>query len=224
MYKEKFINFLLENGAFLYDNSYNLESGRNSPYYINTGVFYRGENIKEIGYYYASKITDKFDPEEYDIIFGPAYKGIPLCIATAIALNEDFKINKNFAFNRKEPKSHGESTNQNWIVGCEIKEGDKILIVDDVFTTGNTKYEIIDLLNGLVNNIQYTGIIIAVDRQETGKDGVDAIKQFEKTTDLSVDSIVNINDIVEYLHNKGKITEDKLKEIEDYRNRFGSKR
>ncbi len=218
-YKEGFIDFFLEKEA-LKIGEFRLKSGRMSPYFINTGVFDDGESIGELGNSYATKIVDKFKPEEFDIIFGPAYKGISLAVTTAISLSRDFGINKGYAYNRKEPKGHGEATKQdrqkNWLVGSEIKEGSKILMLDDVFTTGDTKYEAIDLLNSVADNLQYTGLIISVDRQEVGLDGTSAIKQFEEKTKIPVDSIVNVSEIMEYLWTNQKITQDDKRRIENY--------
>lgn len=218
-YKEGFIDFLLNKEA-LKIGEFKLKSGRMSPYFINTGVFDDGASIRELGHFYATKIKDSVDHEEFDIVFGPAYKGIPLAIATTISLNEEFGINKGYAFNRKEPKGHGEATKQdrqkNWLIGSEIKEGSKILMLDDVFTTGDTKYEAIDLLNSVADNLQYTGLVIAVDRQEVGSDKTSAIKQFEEKTKIPVDSIVNVSEIMKYLWTSKKITQDDKRRLKNY--------
>jgi len=223
-YKKDFIDFLLKNDA-LKIGEFELKSGRMSPYFVNTGMFGDGESIGSLGDFYAAKIADKFKTKEFDIIFGPAYKGIPLSVTTAIALNRDFHINKGYAFNRKGPKGHGEATKQekqkNWIVGHKISDGDKILILDDVFTTGDTKYEAIDLLNSVADNLQYTGLVIAVDRQEVGTNGISAIKQFEEKTKIPVDSIVNISEIVEYLGDTKQITKLDKKRLENYLGKYG---
>ena len=226
-YKEEFIDFLLRERALLIDifNLFKLKSGRLSPHFINTGVFNDGKSIAELGDFYAKTIANNFKREDYDIIFGPAYKGIPLAVATAISL-QHLGINKGFSFNRKEPKGYGEATKQdkqkNWIVGYEIKDGDRILMVDDVLTTGGTKYEAINLLNDIADNLEYVGLVIAVDRQEVGPDGKDAIKQFEQKTGIPVIPIVNILEIKTYLSEEGKISEAELKGIDDYLKKYGN--
>ncbi len=224
-YKENFIDFLLEKDA-LGIGEFELKSGRKSPYFVNTGVFDDGRSISNLGYFYASKIMDSFEPQEYDLIFGPAYKGIPLSVATAISLDKDFNLNKGYLFDRKEPKGHGEATTQdlqkNWIVGHGINEGDKLLMVDDVFTTGGTKYDSINLLNRIAENPEYVGLVIAVDRQETLVDGTNAIKQFEEKTQVPVHSIVGISEIKDYLSRTEKISEVDAGRIEDYLIKYGT--
>jgi len=213
-YKKEFIEFLLRKGA-LKIGEFKLKSGRISPYFINTGVFDDGESIAKLGYFYASTIVDNFREGEYDVIFGPAYKGIPISVATAINLYEHFKINKGYSFNRKEPKSYGEATKQeNRIVGYEIKDGDRILMVDDVPTAGHTKYEAIDLLKSIADNLKFVGLVIAVDRKEVG------VKQFEQRTGIPVKPIVDIFEIKSYLAEEEKISESELRRIEDYLNKF----
>ena len=222
-YKEEFIDFLLRKGA-LGIGEFELRSGRISPHFINTAVFNDGESIAKVGDFYARTIVDNFREEDYDIIFGPAYKGITLSVATAISLQELFSINKGFSYNRKEPKGYGEATKQDkqkWIVG-KIEDGDRILMVDDVLTTGGTKYEAIDLLNSIADNLEYVGLVIAVDRKEVGPDGKDAIKQFEQKTGIPVISIVDILEIKTYLYDKGEISEAELKRIDDYLKKYGN--
>ena len=212
-YKKEFIEFLLRKGA-LKIGEFKLKSGRISPYFIDTGAFDDGESIAKLGYFYARTIVDNFREDEYDVIFGPAYKGIPLSVATAISLYEHFKINKGYSFNRKEPKSYGEATEQKSRIVGKIEDGDRILMVDDVLTTGHTKYEAIDLLKSIADNLKFVGLVIAVDRKEVG------IKQFEEKTGIPVKPIVDIFEIKSYLAEKEKISEVELKRIEDYLNKF----
>jgi len=227
-YKEIFIDFLLKKEA-LKIGEFKLKSGRMSPYFINTGMFDDGFGIRELGNSYADKIADKFKPEEFDIIFGPAYKGIPLAVATAISLSRDFGINKGYAFNRKEPKGHGEATKEdrqkNWLVGSEIKEGSKILMLDDVVTTGGTKYEAINLLNSVADYLKYPGLVIAVDRQEVGgteKSQLSAVEEFQRNTGIAVEPIVTISEIMEHLWGNRKITEDNRRRLESYLIEYGT--
>jgi len=223
-YKEEFIDFLLRKGA-LGIGEFELRSRRISPYFINTAIFNDGESIAELGDFYARIIVDNFRKEDYDIIFGPAYKGIPLAVATAISL-QHLGINKGILFNRKEPKGYGEATKQDkqkkWIVGHEINDGAKILMVDDVLTTGGTKYEAINLLKSVADDLRFVGLVIAVDRKEVGPDGKDAIKQFEQKTGIPVIPIVNILEIKTYLYDKGEISEAELKGIDDYLKKYGN--
>lgn len=223
-YKKQFIDLLLKKEA-LTIGEFELKSGRISPYFINIGMLDNGQSIRKLGNYYAAEIMNKFAPEEFDIIFGPAYKSIPLSVTTTIALSGNFDINKGYAFDRKEPKNHGEGTKQEkqkrWIVGHKIEDDNRILMLDDVFTTGNTKNKSIYLLNSLADNLKYIGLVIAVDRQEVGLNGINAIKQFEEKTDIPVYSIVTISEIIEHLENTKKIMQPDKQRLEDYLREHG---
>ncbi len=198
-YKNQFIDFLLETGSLRFGD-FTLKSGRKSPYFIQTGQFNDGEAVSKLGRFYAASIVDNFDENSFDIIFGPAYKGIPISVATTISLYRDFGINKGYAFDRKEAKNHGEASQQDaqsrYILGSEIKDGAKILLVDDVLTTARTKRDSINLLNSIAKNLYYAGLVIAVDRQEVNKDGSDAVSSFELETGMRAEAIVTTNDIV----------------------------
>jgi len=231
-YKQNFVDFLLKKEA-LKIGEFKLKSGRMSPYFINTGMFDDGKSIGDLGHFYAAKIADRFKSEEFDIVFGPAYKGIPLAVETAAALSKDFNINKGYTFNRGEPKDHGEGTEKdiqkNWLVGHKISDGDRILILDDVITTGTTKYDAIDLLNKVAKNIQYVGLVIAVDRQEVAgfeESQLSAAEEFQKKTGMGVEPIVTINEIIEHLwDHKDKISQISLNEkhrLESYIKEFGT--
>ena len=216
-YKGEFIDFLLEKGA-LKIGEFKLKSGRISPYFVSTGVFDDGESISRLGYFYASNIMDSVGADNFDLIFGPAYKGIPLAVTTAISLSRDFGVNKGYSFNRKEAKDYGDAE---LVIGYKIRDGDRVVIVDDVFTTGGTKYEAIDLLNGMAENLKYPALVIAVDRQEVDDEGVSAIKKFEEETKIPVGSIVNISEIIEYLSKEGKINKPEIERLKEYLRRYG---
>lgn len=220
-YKEEFIRFLIKTNALKF-GEFTLKSGRKSPYFVNTGSFDTGESISKLGFFYASKLFEM--KNEFDIIYGPAYKGIPLCLSTAIALAEHFKTDKPYTFNRKEAKDHGDVSA---FVGHKVSDGSRIVILDDVFTTGETKYETVELLSKVAKVI-FSCVLIAVDRQEVGQDGKSAIKEFEKETNIPVKSIVTIREIIDFLHNKkldGKIfLDDALKnKMEEYLAEYGVK-
>ena len=219
-YKEEFVKFLLESGALKF-GEFTLKSKRISPYFINTGMFNDGNSISRLGYFYAAKIHEEFK-SNFDVLYGPAYKGISLALTTAISLSKYFKINKKYSFNRKEEKYHSD---KGVLVGYDLKDNDRIIVLDDVFTTGETKEETIALLKNIAN-VKYICILIAVDRQETGKDGKSAIKEFEKKYSIPVKSIITINEIVVLLHNKkikGRIyIDNNLKDkIDEYLERYG---
>lgn len=223
IFKKQFVDFLLDKGGLKF-GGFKLKSGRMSPYFINTGMFDDGASIERLGYFYASLVNDVLGAR-FDVIFGPAYKGIPLAVATVISLSKDYKINKGYLFDRKEAKTHGEATREEKIksalVGCKIEAGTRIVLIDDVFTTGDTKYAAIELLKGLVSDVKFPALVIAVDRQEVGLDGKSAIEEFEKKTKIPVFSIVSVSELIEYLSEKGQMTSTEKQKILEYLKQYG---
>lgn len=191
-YQQDFIDFLVETRALRF-GEFTLKSGRKSPYFFNSGQFNTGEEIERLGYFYACAIRE-FDFEA-TLVFGPAYKGIPLCVATAIALRQRFDINASYGFDRKEVKEHGEG---GWLVGKEPEPGDRVVLVDDVVTDGATKIQMIRRLNAACG-ARISGLVIALDRKEKNADGEDAVAALQTAAGVPVRSIVTIHDVLEYL-------------------------
>ena len=150
-YKKEFIEFLVKNNALQF-GEFTLKSGRVSPYFINTGVFETGMAIDRLGYFFASLIKDEFN-EEFDVVFGPAYKGISLAVTTTISLNKDYDMDKYYSFNRKEIKDHGD---KKILVGHVLEDNDRLIMIDDVVTDGGTKFETVELINKLAQ-VKYVG-------------------------------------------------------------------
>ena len=188
-YQKDFVDFILEIGALKF-GEFTLKSGRISPYFFNAGAFNTGEHLSELGNFYAQAIQES--ELDFNVLFGPAYKGIPLAIATAMALNDSFNKNIPYSFNRKESKTHGEGGD---IVGHAL-EGD-ILVIDDVITAGTAIREAMDIIDA--NGAKAKGVIIAVDRQEKGKDELSAIQEVEKNFGIQVLSIINLSHLIDYL-------------------------
>ena len=204
-----FIEFALEKKVLQFGD-FVTKAGRNSPYFFNLGAFNDGDSLKLLGEFYANKIIDtKLD---FDLIFGPAYKGIPLVSSISIALSNK-NINIPFAFNRKEAKSHGERGD---IIGSEIK--DKVLVIDDVISAGTSINESHNLIN--LNGGHMSGVIVAIDRQEKGQGELSAIQEVERDFDTQVVSIVSLTDLVDYLSDKTDMAEH-LANIKQYRLDFG---
>lgn len=218
-YKEDFISFLVKVGALKF-GEFTLKSGRISPYFVNTGMFNDGESIGKLGFFYASKVKEF--GEEFDVLFGPSYKGIPLVVAASSSLAKDFGMNKGYAFDRKEAKDHGE---KGAIIGDEIKDACKIIILDDVITSGGSIRDAVSLLKD-VANVDIKAVVIAVDRQEKGKEEKSALKELEEELGIKITSVVTLKEVKEFLHNKkigGKvyIDDDMLKKMEEYKEKYG---
>lgn len=219
-YKIDFAEFLVLSGALQLGN-FTLKSGRKSPYFLNTGLLDDGKSVSQLGYFYAQALNNELG-DSFDLIFGPSYKGIPLAVSTAIAFEKDLNSTIRYAFNRKEVKSHAE---KGVIVGSPLKDGDRIVMIDDVFTTGETKVEMVEMLNTIAD-ISFRGIIIALDRKERGLDGLGAIEGFVEKYSIDVFSIITVYEAVEILHGReigGKIVlGDAEKEaVTSYLNEFG---
>lgn len=208
-YQKEFVDFMLDTGALKF-GEFTLKSGRVSPYFFNAGLFNHGEHLSKLGQFYAQAIDAS--GIKFDVLFGPAYKGIPLATATAIALNDNFNISVPYSFNRKEAKDHGEGGN---IVGHSL-EGD-ILIIDDVITAGTAIREAQDIITS--SGAKTTAVVVALDRQEKGKGDLSAIQEVEQNFGIEVISIINLGCILDYLksHNDEKL----ISSIEDYRTLYG---
>lgn len=213
-----FIEFLAKIGAVKFGD-FVLKSGRNSPFFISTGVISTGGASYELGKYFAQKISEVYG-NNIDVIFGPAYKGIPLAVSTTIALQKEFGVDKPWLFDRKEKKTYADASA---LVGPELEYDSRVVIVDDVFTTGETKIEAVNKIKSVKAKV--VGIVIAVDRQERGM-RLNAIEEFSQKTNIPVHSITTIKDIFDYLKNKpvdGKVYVDDTtyKNFLTYRKKYG---
>jgi len=219
-YKEEFIEFLVECNALRF-GEFELKSGRIAPYFINTGMFDTGMKIKKLGTFYAKAVQEHFF-DDFDGIYGPAYKGIPLCISAAQALS-DMGVDKGYVFNRKEAKTYADKS---LVVGMPLTKSSRLILVDDVITSGKAIRESLEVLKSC-NNPVVKGIIISVNRQERGKTEKNALKEVEQILDIPIHAIVSIADIKTYLHNRkinGKVILDDtmLSKIDSYLKEYGA--
>lgn len=210
MNKTDFIDFIMATGV-LKLGEFTLKSGRKSPYFFNAGLFNTGKQLARLSQAYAATIAEK--GANFDVLFGPAYKGIPLAATTSVALAEKHDLDKPYAFNRKEAKDHGEGGN---IVGHAL-EGD-ILIIDDVITAGTAIRESMDLIQQ--QGAKPAGVIVALDRMEKGQGELSAIQEVERDYGIPVYSIINMNDIIDYLAAKPDMNHY-LDAMTDYRSQYG---
>jgi len=211
-FQEKFLNFVIENEVLRF-GEFTLKSGRTSPYFFNSGLFNTGEKLSFLASCYADAIVGA--GINYDVLFGPAYKGIPLATATAMALANEHKVNKPYCFNRKEKKANGEGGS---IVGAELS-GD-VLIIDDVITAGTAVREAAEIINS--NGARLNGIAVAMDRQEKGIGSLSAIQEIEKLYQIKVVSIISLKDIINYLTaSKNEQLQPYLDAVVAYREEYG---
>jgi len=209
-YKREFLDFAIEIGVLRF-GSFTLKSGRQSPYFFNSGLFNTGRSLARLGRYYAAAIMAS--GIGFDLLFGPAYKGIPLAAATAIALADHHDRDVPYAFNRKEAKDHGEGGTT---VGASLQG--RVLVIDDVISAGTSVRESVSIIESA--GAQLAGVVISLDRQERGKGETSAIQEVESTFGVQVASIVTLSDLIEYL----EPLDDKHAELEAiraYREQYG---
>lgn len=209
-YQRDFLNFALDTGVLRF-GEFTLKSGRVSPYFFNAGLFNTGAALARLGRFYAQTIANS--GIEFDVLYGPAYKGIPLAAVTAAALYDHHKIDIPYAFNRKEAKSHGEGGS---IVGHAL-EG-KILIIDDVITAGTAIRESMDIIDA--EGASPAGVVIALDRQEKGKGETSAIQEVESDYNIPVAAIAKLENLVTFLEDRNDAPEH-LANIRAYREKYG---
>ena len=209
-YQREFLDFALDVGVLRF-GEFTLKSGRVSPYFFNAGLFNTGASLARLGRYYARTIVDS--KMEFDLIYGPAYKGIPLAAVTTAALFDQHGIDVPYAFNRKEAKDHGEGGS---IVGHSLVG--KVLIIDDVISAGTSVRESVDIIQG--HNATPAGVVIALDRQERGQGDRSAIQEVESDYGMPVSAIVRLEQLIEYLAQKPDAGED-LERIRAYRQQYG---
>lgn len=209
-FQRDFIEFAIERGVLKF-GEFTLKSGRVSPYFFNAGLFNRGGDLAKLGRFYADALMDA--GVAFDVLFGPAYKGIPIATTTAVALADSHKLDVPYCFNRKEAKTHGEGGN---LVGSPL-EG-KVMLVDDVITAGTAIRESMTLIEQ--QKASLSGVLIALDRQERGNGELSAIQEVERDFGTQVISIVSLADVVAYLTEKGGF-DSEISAINTYRENYG---
>jgi orotate phosphoribosyltransferase len=209
-YQFDFIQLAVRHQALCF-GEFLLKSGRTSPYFFNAGRFQTGQALAELGRYYAAAITAS--GVKFDIVFGPAYKGIPLAATTAIALADQHQLDLPYCYNRKEAKDHGEGGT---LVGAPLQG--KVLIVDDVITAGTAVREVMGIIDAA--GATPAAVLIGLNRQEKGQGQISAIQEVEQTFGIPVISIINLNHIIDYLENQNG-QESMVDKIKEYRATYG---
>jgi orotate phosphoribosyltransferase len=209
-YQKEFIEFAIEKQVLRF-GEFTLKSGRISPYFFNAGLFNTGRDLARLGRFYAAALQDS--GIDYDLLFGPAYKGIPIATTTAVALSNDYDLDIPYCFNRKEAKAHGEGGS---LVGSDLVG--KVMLVDDVITAGTAIRESMDIITA--HNAELAGVLIALDRQEKGKAELSAIQEVERDYGAKVISIVQLVDVVTYLETLPEMQQH-LESVRAYRIQYG---
>lgn len=220
-YKKEFIEFMVDCGVLKF-GEFVTKSGRKTPFFVNTGFYRTGAQLRKLGEYYAKAIEGKFG-FNFDVLFGPAYKGIPLTVATTMAMNEFYGVDIKYCSNRKEVKDHGDT---GILLGSPIVDGDKVVIIEDVTTAGTSIEETLPIIRAQ-GSVSPIGLVVSVDRMERGKGTKSALSEIQDTYGLETTAIVTMEEVVEHLYNreyKGQvIIDDTLKEaIEAYYKQYGA--
>ena len=221
-YKQEFIEFMVESEVLKFGD-FTLKSGRKSPFFMNAGAYVTGAQLAKLGEYYAKAIHDNFGLD-FDVLFGPAYKGIPLSVATTIAFDKLYGKEIRYCSNRKEVKDHGDT---GILLGSKIKDGDKVVIIEDVTTSGKSIEETFPILMAQ-GDIEIKGLMVSLNRMEKGKEGdKSALDEIKEKYGFPTAAIVTMEDVVEALYNKevlGKLViDDEIKgRIDDYYKQYGA--
>lgn len=210
-YQRQFIELAMQSEVLRF-GEFTLKSGRVSPYFFNAGLFNSGQALAQLGRCYAQAIIDS--GIEYDVLFGPAYKGIPVAAATVMALAVDHGMDIPYAFNRKEAKTHGEGGN---IVGADLT-GKRVLIIDDVITAGTAIREAVDIIK--TENAETVGVLIALDRQEKGQAEQSAVQEVEQDFGIKVANIITLQNLISYLSDD-KSQSKMLELMTNYKTQYG---
>ena len=221
-YKQEFIEFMVDCDVLRF-GEFTLKSGRKSPFFMNAGLYVTGRQLKKLGEYYAKAIHDHYG-EDFDVLFGPAYKGIPIGVATTIAFYELYGKEIRYCSNRKEAKDHGDA---GILLGSPIKDGDKIVIIEDVTTSGKSIEETFPIIQAQ-GNVEILGLMVSLNRMEKGKGEKSALEEIKEKYGFDANAIVSMADVIEHLYNKeynGKIIiDDKIKSaIDEYYAQYGAK-
>ncbi len=223
-YKQEFIEFMVDCDVLKF-GEFTLKSGRKSPFFMNAGAYVTGGQLKKLGEYYAKAIHNIYG-DDFDVLFGPAYKGIPLGVVTAVAYSELYGKEVRYCSDRKEEKDHG--ADKGSFLGSSLRDGDRVIMIEDVTTSGKSMEETVPKVRGAAN-VTIVGLIVSLDRMEVGKGGEKcALEEVKDLYGFDTAAIVNMREVVEYLYNKpcgGKIIiDDTLKSaIDAYYARYGAK-
>ncbi|HIR87709.1 MAG TPA: orotate phosphoribosyltransferase [Candidatus Fimimorpha faecalis] len=220
-YKKEFIEFMIDCEVLKFGD-FVTKSGRNTPFFVNTGFYRTGAQLRKLGEYYAKAIHAKFGTD-FDVLFGPAYKGIPLTVATSMALSEMYGADIRYCSNRKEVKDHGD---KGILLGSPIQDGDRVVIIEDVTTAGTSIQETLPIIQAQ-GKVNVLGLVVSVDRMERGQGTKSALAEIQENYGLQTTAIVTMAEVIEHLYNKeykGKVIIDNtlMEAIDAYYKKYGA--
>ena len=221
-YKKEFIEFMVDCNVLKF-GEFTLKSGRKSPFFMNAGAYVTGSQLKKLGQYYATAIHDNYGTD-FDVLFGPAYKGIPLAVATTMAFSELYGRDIRYCSNRKEVKDHGDV---GILLGSSLNDGDRVVIIEDVTTSGKSIEETFPILQAQAN-VDVVGLMVSLNRQERGKTQQNALAEIREIYGIETGAIVTMVEVVEHLYNRtynGRVLIDDAmkKAIDTYYAQYGAK-
>ncbi|MDE6916484.1 MAG: orotate phosphoribosyltransferase [Lachnospiraceae bacterium] len=221
-YKREFIEFMVDSNVLKFGD-FTLKSGRKSPFFMNAGAYVTGSQLRKLGGYYAKAIYDNYGAD-FDVLFGPAYKGIPLSVATAMAFSELYGKDVRYCSNRKEVKDHGDV---GILLGSDLNDGDRVVLIEDVTTSGKSIEETFPILKAQAN-VDVVGLMVSLNRQERGKTHENALAEIRGVYGIETGAIVTMEEVVEYLYNRtynGRVLiDDEMKKaIDAYYAQYGAK-
>ena len=223
-YKQEFIEFMVDSDVLKF-GEFTLKSGRKSPFFMNAGAYVTGSQLKRLGEYYAKAIHDRYG-DDFDVLFGPAYKGIPISVVTAVAYAKLYGKEVRYCSDRKEEKDHG--ADKGGFLGSKLKDGDRVIMIEDVTTSGKSMEETVPKVKGAAD-VEIVGLMVSLDRMEVGKGGVKcALDEVHDLYGFETNAIVTMKEVIEHLYNKvykGKvIIDDTFKAaIDAYYEQYGAK-
>lgn len=220
-YKKEFIEFMIDCEVLKFGD-FVTKSGRNTPFFVNTGFYRTGAQLRKLGEYYAKAIQAKFGTD-FDVLFGPAYKGIPLTVATSMALSEMYDADIRYCSNRKEVKDHGD---KGILLGSPIQDGDRVVIIEDVTTAGTSIQETLPIIQAQ-GDVNVLGLVVSVDRMERGQGTKSALAEIQENYGLQTTAIVTMAEVIEHLYNKeykGNVIIDNtlMEAIDAYYKKYGA--
>lgn len=216
-YKKEFTEFMLSCDALKFGD-FTLKSGRKSPFFMNAGAYVTGNQLRKLGTYYAKAIHDHFGLD-FDVLFGPAYKGIPLAVATAMALDELYGKEVRYCSNRKEIKDHGD---KGILLGTKLQNGDRVIMIEDVTTSGKSMEETVPVVRAQAD-VEIRGLIVSLNRNEKGKGEQTALKEISDLYGFPTAAIVSMPEVIEILKEKNALSKELLTRIDAYYAEYGAK-